>query len=103
MVVPIEEISFFEQEKRKEILYEYSRFYGFSPPRLKQMNQSRQYIFGSLVSIRCLATPHDPGGGIITSSPGCQFAGVAIPSLSDFCIAMRSLLISCIFRPLLRG
>jgi hypothetical protein len=51
---------------------------------LKHMNQSRQYLPSSLPSTLSFATPQEPGGGIITSSPGCQFAGVAIPSLSDF-------------------
>lgn len=43
----------------------------------KQRNQSRHLMSGSLLAMRSLATPQDPGGGTMTSSPGCQFAGVA--------------------------
>jgi len=43
---------------------------------LKHMNQSR-HLVPSLLSIRSWAVPQEPGGGTITSSPGCQSAGVA--------------------------
>ena len=51
---------------------------------LKHMNQSRQYVSSLDASTRSFAAPHDPAGGIITSSPGLQSAGVATPSLSAF-------------------
>lgn len=51
----------------------------------KHINQSKQYISLFLVSIISLATPHDPGGDIITSSPGRQLAGVAILLHQLFC------------------
>jgi len=44
---------------------------------LVQKNQSERVI-SSLLSIIFLATPQEPAVGTITSSPGCQSAGVAI-------------------------
>ena len=45
--------------------------------RFRQRNQSRQWVSSAGFVIRSCATPHEPGGGTITSSPGCQSAGVA--------------------------
>ena len=61
---------------------------------LKQRNQSTQRIEGSVDSTRSFAAPQDPGGGTITSSPGCQSAGVATLNLSEACIASSKRLIS---------
>ena len=33
--------------------------------------------------MRSRATPHEPAGGTITSSPGCQSAGVAMEKAAD--------------------
>lgn len=72
-------------------------------PFFKQRNQSRQYVPSDGVSIRCCATPHEPAGGMITSSPGCQLAGVAMPSASAFCSATMMRLISSKFLPVEDG
>jgi hypothetical protein len=63
------------------------------------MNQSKQYWSSLFVSIRSLAVPHDPAVGMMTSSPGRQFAGIATLSLSAFCKARMIRLISSKLRP----
>lgn len=44
-------------------------------------NQSFTLTPAAALSTRSLATPHEPGVGMMTSSPGCQMAGVATPCL----------------------
>jgi hypothetical protein len=70
---------------------------------LKHMNQSRHVTPSSLPCTRSSAVPHDPAGGTITSSPGCQSAGVATFILSLVCSATTNRRISGMLRPLLRG
>ena len=67
--------------------------------RFRQRNQSRQCVSSAGLVMRSCATPHEPGGGTITSSPGCQSAGVATLCWSAVCSATSIRKISWKLRP----